>query len=105
MKPVLLALEQNDLVNFDFDWTQCFKYSIFQEELQNEIVPIIMVLKKFSRTNVGNRSLRMVLARKLVNLKLQFGIMDPEEMPIVLPEEYRDAADFKPTPNNDDIAD
>lgn len=64
-----------------------------------------MVLKKFSRTNVGNRSLRMVLARKLVNLKLQFGIMDPEEMPIVLPEEYRDAADSKPRSNNDDIAD
>ena len=47
----------------------------------------------------------MVLARKLVNLKLQFGIMDPEEMPIVLPEEYRDAADSKPRSNNDDIAD
>lgn len=36
----------------------------------NEIVPIIMVLKKFSRTNIGNRSLRTVLARRLVNMKL-----------------------------------
>lgn len=69
------------MVNFDFDWTACFKYSIFQEELQNEIVPIILVLKKFARSNIGNRSLRSVLARKLVNFKLQFGVMDPDEFP------------------------
>jgi len=29
LKSVISALESNDLVNFDFDWTQCFKYSIF----------------------------------------------------------------------------
>ena len=81
LKPIIKALEQNDLVNFDFDWTACFKYSVFQEELQNEIVPIILVLRKFARSNAGNRSLRSVLARKLVNFKLQFGVMDPDEFP------------------------
>ena len=70
------------MVNFDFDWVQCFKHSIFQEELSNEIVPLILVLKKFTRTNIGNRSLRSVLARKLVNFKVLFGIIDPEEMPV-----------------------
>ena len=81
LKPVIKALEQSDLVNFDFDWTAAFKYSVFQEDLQNEIVPIILVLKKFARSNIGNRSLRSVLARKLVNYKLQFGVMDPDEFP------------------------
>ena len=89
LRPVLKALEVNDLVNFDFEWTQCFKYSIFQDDLNNEILPIIIVLKKFCRTNIGNRSLRAVLARKIVNLKLQFGIMDPEEMPTLQQEETK----------------
>ena len=44
-------------------------------------MPIILVLKKFARSNIGNRSLRSVLARKLVNYKLQFGVMDPDEFP------------------------
>ena len=86
LKPVLLALEQNDLVNFSFNWTACFKYSIFQDELQNEIVPIILVLRKFARTNIGNRSLRIVLARRLVNFKVTWGILDPEEMPLITEE-------------------
>ena len=81
LKPVLQALEQNDLINFSFDWAATFNDSIFQEAIQNEIIPIILVLKKFARTNIGNCSLRSVLARKLVNIKVKYGIMDPEEMP------------------------
>ena len=81
LNPVLQALEQNDLVNFSFDWAVTFNDSIFQEAIQNEIIPIILVLKKFARTNIGNCSLRSVLARKLVNIKVKYGMMDPEEMP------------------------
>ena len=29
IKPVIAALEANDMVNFEFDWTASFKYSIF----------------------------------------------------------------------------
>lgn len=69
------------MINFSFDWTNCFKYSIFHESLENEIIPLIMVLKKFARTNRGNRSLRSVLARKLVNFKIKFGMIETEELP------------------------
>ena len=94
------------MVNFDFDWTACFKYSIFQEELQNEIVPIILVLKKFARTNVGNCSLRSVLARKLVNLKLKLGMMDPDEMPKPnLQDENATNEDLERQATSDDIND
>ena len=81
LKPVIKALENNDLVNFSFEWTASFNESVFSEDIQKEIIPIILVLKKFARTNFGNCSLRSVLARKLVNLKLKFGMMDPDEMP------------------------
>ena len=74
-------MTNSDLVNFDFNWTSCFKFSIFQEDLSEELIPIILVLKKFSRTNHGNRSLRSVLARKLVNFKVKFGIIQAEEVP------------------------
>ena len=87
LKPVLEALEQNDLVNFSFDWAATFNDSIFQEVIQNEILPVILVLKKFARTNIGNCSLRSVLARKLVNIKVKYGMMDPEEMPRHVPDE------------------
>ena len=99
IKPVIAALEANDMVNFEFDWTASFKYSIFQEELENEIVPIIMVVKKFARTNVGNRSLRAVLARRLVNFKVQFGILDPEEMPAI--QEHSDESKMIDRNNTD----
>ena len=95
LKPVLQALEQNDLVNFSFDWAVTFNDSIFQEAIQNEILPIILVLKKFARTNIGNCSLRSVLARKLVNIKVKYGMMDPEEMPKLLVQ------DEDPTNNED----
>ena len=52
-----------------------------------------MVLKKFARTNAGNRSLRAVLARKLVNFKVQFGLIDPEEMPLEDPLEAQKEAE------------
>jgi len=63
--------------------------------MKHEIVPIIMVLKKFARTNIGNRSLRSVLARKLVNMKFQFGILDLEEMPIYEEKPKIDNKDLK----------
>lgn len=99
IKPAIAALETNDMVNFEFDWTASFKYSIFQEELEDEIVPIIMVVKKFARTNVGNRSLRAVLARRLVNFKVQFGILDPEEMPAI--QEHSDESKMIDRNNTD----
>ena len=82
LKPVISQIKRSDIVNFEFGWTAVFKFSIFDEDLQYEIVPIILVLRKFARTNRGNRSLRSVLARKLINLKVKFGILDPEEMPL-----------------------
>ena len=81
IKPALQKIEESDLVNFSFAWANCFKYSIFHEHLENEIIPIILVLKKFARTNYGNRSLRAVLARKFVNFKVKFGILEQEELP------------------------
>ena len=71
------------MINFCFDWTNCFKYSIFHECLENELIPLILVLKKFARTNRGNRSLRCVLARNLVNFKTKFNVIEPEELPAV----------------------
>ena len=65
------------------------------EAIQNEILPIILVLKKFARTNIGNCSLRSVLARKLVNIKVKYGMMDPEEMPKLVVQ------DEDPTNNED----
>lgn len=81
LRPVLKALEEDELGDLDFRWASHFKYSIFWDQIQCEIVPILSVLKKLVQTDVRNRSLRVVLARKLVNLKVYLRILDPKELP------------------------
>lgn len=68
-------------VDLSFGWAATFKLSIFQREVLSEIVPILMVLKKMALTHISNTSLRLVLARRLVSMKLKYGIMDPAELP------------------------
>lgn len=40
-----------------------------------------MVLKKIAETSIDNTSLLIVLARRLVNLKVHNNIMNPDEIP------------------------
>ena len=82
--PVLVTLASNKCIEISFGWAATFKNSIFQHEILSELVPILMVLKKMALTPISNTSLRLVLARKIATMKVQHGIMDPNEIPSLL---------------------
>ena len=79
LKPVLKTLADKKLANFDFGWLTRFELSIFAAEIFDELVPLLVVLKKFASTDAANWSLRAVLCRKMVNLKASLGLLSPEE--------------------------
>ena len=81
LKPVTATLSQGRLHSIEFGWSSSFKCSIFEEEVMDEIVPILMALKKIAMTPIENTSLWIVLARRLVNMKVQRKILDPAELP------------------------
>ena len=81
LKPVVASLAQGQCSSIEFGWSSSFKYSIFEEEVMEEIVPILMALKKIALTPIENTSLWIVLARRLVNMKVQRRIIDPAEIP------------------------
>ena len=65
----------------EFGWVTNFKDTIFENEILWVLVPILMALKKISVTPIEDTSLWLVLARRLVNMKLQRGLLDPKELP------------------------
>ena len=68
---LLKAIKEDKLSTIDFEWVHAFEGSILEEDTYSGIVPALLALKRFAKTDRGNHSLRQVLARKLFNIKLQ----------------------------------
>ena len=70
---LLKTIREGKLNAIDFDWVKTFENSILDEETYAGIIPTLMVLKRYARTDKDNISLRAVLAKKLYEIKLQVG--------------------------------
>ena len=76
---LLKAIKEDRLGVIDFEWVHMFENSILGEATYSGIVPALLVLKRYARTQRDNLSLRAVLAKKLYDIKLQVGGGSPHE--------------------------
>ena len=70
---LLKTIREDKLNTIDFEWVKMFENSILGEDTYAGIVPTLMVLKRYAKTDKDNISLRKVLAKKLYDIKLQVG--------------------------------
>lgn len=105
IRAVISVLMEGDCTKLGFAWVTNFKFSIFQKDVLDEIVPILMVLKKIAMTPRENTSLWIVMARRFVNMKVQRGIMNPATMPSVYAPKKEDTSMRKTAEENNEMTD
>ena len=76
---LLKAIREDNLSKIDFEWVKVFENSILGDDAYSGIIPTLLVLKRFAKTEKDNVSLRSVLAKKLYDIRLQVSGGAPEE--------------------------
>ena len=78
LNEVMQLLQTGYIAYLNFDWFHLLKESIFVDEINRELVPTLITLKKYCSTDEKNISLRQVIAKRLVTIKLAIGMLDQE---------------------------